>query len=151
MLMRSERENRPMDAQRIALLRRSFARLAPMAGPAAALFYQRLMETNASTRPLFARTDMAAQGAKLIQALGMAVATLERPEILVPRLCEMARRHVGYGVQREHYRSVGTALLWTLRQGLGEDFTPEVEDAWTEAYAVLADVMIDAAYRAQAV
>lgn len=139
-----------MEQHRIALLRASFVRLAPMAEPAAALFYQRLMEIDATTRPLFAATDMAAQGAKLMQALGMAVATLERPEILVPRLCDMARRHVGYGVQREHYASVGAALLWTLRQGLGESFTPEVEDAWAEAFAVLADVMTDAAYRVKA-
>ena len=85
-----------MEQHRIALLRASFVRLAPMAEPAAALFYQRLMEIDATTRPLFAATDMAAQGAKLMQALVMAVATLERPEILVPRLCDMALRHVGY-------------------------------------------------------
>jgi hemoglobin-like flavoprotein len=139
-----------MDTHRIALLRQSFARLVPIAGPAAALFYDRLMEADPTTRPLFEGTDMAAQGAKLMQALGMAVATLERPEILVPRLCDMARRHVGYGVRREHYASVGAALLWTLRQGLGEHFTPEVEDAWAEAFAVLADVMTDAAYRVKA-
>jgi len=139
-----------MDTLRIALLRQSFARLVPIAEPAAALFYRRLMETDATTRPLFEGTDMAAQGAKLMQALGMAVATLERPEILVPKLCDMARRHVGYGVRREHYASVGAALLWTLRQGLGENFTPEVEDAWAEAFAVLADVMTDAAYRVKA-
>lgn len=139
-----------MDKHRISLLRQSFARLAPIAEPAAALFYRRLMETDATTRPLFAQTDMAAQGAKLMQALGMAVATLERPEVLVPKLCEMARRHVAYGVQREHYASVGAALLWTLQQGLAEHFTPEVEDAWAEAYAVLADVMMDAAYRMHA-
>lgn len=139
-----------MEQHRIALLRGSFARLAPQAEPAAALFYQRLMETDPSTRPLFAGTDMAAQGAKLMQALGMAVATLERPEILVPRLCDMARRHVAYGVEREHYASVGAALQWTLRQGLGEHFTPEVADAWAEAFAVLADVMTDAAYRVKA-
>lgn len=135
-----------MESYRIALLRRSVARLAPIAEPAAALFYRRLMETDASTRPLFAGTDMAAQGAKLMQALGMALATLERPEALVPKLCEMARRHVADGVERAHYASVGAALLWTLAQGLGEDFTPEVADAWAEAYAVLTDVMMDAAY-----
>lgn len=139
-----------MEPHRITLLRQSFARLLPQAGPAATRFYERLMETDASTRPLFLGTDMAAQGAKLMQALAMAVATLERPDVLVPKLCEMARRHVGYGVRREHYASVGAALIWTLREELGEEFTPEVADAWTEAYAVLADVMRDAAYRAHA-
>jgi hemoglobin-like flavoprotein len=139
-----------MDPHRIALLRESFGRVAPIAGPAAALFYQRLMEADPSTRPLFARTDMAAQGGKLMQAIGMAVASLERPDLLVPKLQDMARRHVAYGVQRSHYASVGAALLWTLDEALGESFTPEMRDAWAEAFAILADVMMDAAYRMRA-
>jgi hemoglobin-like flavoprotein len=40
---------------------------------------------------------------------------------------------------------VASALLWTLEQGLGEDFTPEVKTAWTETYMLLAGVMKDAA------
>jgi hemoglobin-like flavoprotein len=139
-----------MEMHRIALLRDSFDRVLPIAGPAAALFYQRLMEIDPSTRPLFVQTDMAAQGTKLMKALAMAVASLERPDQLIPKLRDMARRHVDYGVERGHYASVGAALLWTLRQGLGEGFTPEVEDAWTEGFAVLADVMMDAAYSRRA-
>lgn len=139
-----------MDTHRIALLRDSFDRVLPIAGPAAALFYQRLMEIDPSTRPLFAETDMAAQGTKLMQALAMAVASLERPDVLVPKLRDMARRHVEYGVERHHYASVGAALLWTLGQGMGAAFTPEIEDAWSEAFAVLADVMTDAAYSRRA-
>jgi hemoglobin-like flavoprotein len=36
-------------------------------------------------------------------------------------------------------------LLWTLQEGLGERFTPEVQAAWTSAYALLADTMRAAA------
>ena len=139
-----------MDPHRIALVRDSFRSVASIAGPAAVLFYGRLMDTDPTTRPLFTRTDMASQGAKLMQALGMVVAALDRPEALLPKAREMAMRHVDYGVRREHYASVGAALLWTLEQGLGEDFTPAVHDAWAEAYAILADAMMDAAYRPRA-
>jgi hemoglobin-like flavoprotein len=44
-----------------------------------------------------------------------------------------------------HYATVGAALLWTLGEGLGERFTPEVQAAWTSAYTVLADTMRTAA------
>ena len=54
-------------------------------------------------------------------------------------------RHGGYGVRDEHYGSVASALLWTLKQGLDEDFTPEVKTAWTATYMLLARVMQDAA------
>lgn len=66
---------------RIALLRESFGHVAPMAGRVAALFCERLMNTDSSPRPLFA---MAAQRTKLMQAIGMAVASLERPDLLLP-------------------------------------------------------------------
>jgi hemoglobin-like flavoprotein len=36
-------------------------------------------------------------------------------------------------------------LLWTLEQGLGSTWTPQVKDAWSCAYALLADVMRAAA------
>ena len=54
----------------------------------------------------------------------------------------MAQRHVQYGVRRGHYRLVGNALLWTLKQGLGNDWTPELESAWTKCYALLSEAMI---------
>jgi nitric oxide dioxygenase len=54
-------------------------------------------------------------------------------------------RHAGYGVTAAHYDTVATALLWTLGQGLGDAFTPEVETAWVAAYTLLATTMQAAA------
>jgi hemoglobin-like flavoprotein len=36
----------------------------------------------------------------------------------------------------------------TPEQGLGEDFTPEVKDAWNAVYTLLADTMKSAAAKA---
>jgi hemoglobin-like flavoprotein len=44
-----------------------------------------------------------------------------------------------------HYDTVDAALLWTLEQGLGDVFTPEVRAAWTKLYGVLATTMQAAA------
>jgi hemoglobin-like flavoprotein len=51
------------------------------------------------------------------------------------------RRHAGYGVNDHDYETVGEALLWTLEQGLGPSFTPEVREAWTTLYRLVADTM----------
>ena len=59
-------------------------------------------------------------------------------------IAAMARRHVHYGVRPAHYKLVGNALLWTLRQGLGQDWTIDVEQAWTKCYSNLADTMMRA-------
>ena len=126
------------------LVRDSFAKVVPIAPQAAALFYDRLFTLDPSLRPLF-KGDMAEQGRKLMAMIGMAVANLNRLDTILPAVQDLGRQHATYGVQPAHYDTVGSALLWTLGQGLGDAFTPAVEAAWTEAYTVLATVMKDAA------
>jgi hemoglobin-like flavoprotein len=85
------------------------------------------------------------QGERLMSMIGAAVALLERPHALLPVLRSLGARHAGYGVRDEHYASVGTALLKTLEQGLGEAFTPDVRAAWTVLYGVVSRTMMEAA------
>jgi hemoglobin-like flavoprotein len=47
-------------------------------------------------------------------------------------------------VQQSHYDTVATALVWTLEQGLGDDFTPAARQAWVEAYTILVGTMQEA-------
>lgn len=137
-----------MTPDQIALVQRSFRQVEVIQERAAKLFYDRLWQVDPSTAPLFAQSDMALQGHKLMAAMALVVNGLSRPGTVIPVTQDMARRHVGYGVTRAHYASVGAALLWTLRQGLGADFTPEVEAAWSAAYDLLSAIMIEAAYPA---
>jgi nitric oxide dioxygenase len=132
-----------MTPQQIALVRESFAKVVPNKDEAAALFYDRLFAIDPSTRPLFSG-DMKSQGAKLMAAIAAVVKSLDRIETMLDDLRALARRHDRYGVQEAHYASVGAALLWTLEQGLGFDFTPEVRDAWATAYGLLSSAMIEA-------
>ena len=122
-----------MTPDQATLVQDSFRLVVPIKDQAAAMFYGRLFELDPGTRPLFAGTDMAEQGAKLMATLGFVVAGLKRPAEVVPAAQALAKRHIGYGVVEAHYATVGAALLWTLGQGLGEAFTPEVEAAWTAA------------------
>ena len=134
-----------LTAEQKRLVRSSWALVAPIQDEAARLFYDRLFEIDSSTRPLFASTDMAKQGKKLMQMINVAVASLERLDAIRSAVKDLGRRHEGYGVREEHYESVGAALLWTLGQGLGEEFTLEVEEAWAETYGTLTAIMKDGA------
>jgi hemoglobin-like flavoprotein len=97
-----------------------------------------------SLRSLFAR-DMAAQRVKLMAALGVVVGSLDRLENILPLVRQLGRRHAAYGVRPDHYATVGEALIWTLAQALGPDFTREARRAWIDAYGHLAWAMIAAA------
>jgi len=132
-----------MTPQQIALVRQSFAKVVPIREQAASLFYDHLFTIDPSTRPMF-RGDIRSQGAKLMAAIGTVVKSLDRLDVILDDLRALARRHDGYGVRKEHYATVGTALLWTLEQGLAADFTPEVREAWASAYGLLSSAMIAA-------
>ena len=133
-----------MPPEQRALVKETWRKVAPMADAAARLFYDRLFEIDSTTRPLF-QIDLADQRRKLIQALTMVVQGLDHLETLVPTIADLGRRHAQFGVTDAHYDTVGAALLWTLEQGLGSAWTPEVKVAWSCAYALLADVMREAA------
>jgi hemoglobin-like flavoprotein len=134
-----------MTPQQISLIQASWAAVVPMQDTAAGLFYQRLFSLDPAVRPMF-KGDMQEQGRKLMTMLGVVVSSLTRLDELVPVAQDLARKHVGYGVQAAHYDTVGAALLWTLEQGLGSAFTEEMKTAWATAYGTLAQVMKDAAY-----
>lgn len=133
-----------MHPVQIELVQSSFALVEPIADTAAGLFYERLFELDPSLRLMFAG-DIAEQGKKLMTTLKVVVNGLTRLEALIPAVQALGRRHAGYGVADEHYDIVAEALLWTLHQGLGEYFTPDVAAAWSTAYGILADVMKAAA------
>lgn len=135
-----------MSPETIAAVQSSWQKVVPIASTAAALFYQALFERDPNLRALF-KGNMEQQGDKLMQMIGLAVSKLEAPDILVPTLQALGRRHGGYGVQDRDYDTVGAALLSTLEKGLGKDFTPAVKAAWTAVYGVMSQVMIDAAHQ----
>lgn len=127
------------------LVQQSFAKVVPISEKAAAMFYQRLFTLDPSLRPLF-KGDMKEQGRKLMQMIGVAVTGLDNVQQIVPAVKDLGRRHASYGVQPKHYDTVAAALLWTLEQGLGAEYTPETREAWTAVYTLLAGTMKEAAY-----
>lgn len=129
-----------MTNEQIKLVRDTFRQVAPIAETAAQLFYARLFELDPDLELLF-KGNLTEQGRKLMQTLGVAVNSLDRMEQLLPALQSLGTRHVTYGVRDKDYDTVGRALLWTLRKGLGEAFTPDVEAAWSSVYANLASAM----------
>lgn len=133
-----------MTPAQIDMVKQSFAQVAPIADEAGALFYNRLFTLDPSLQGLF-KEDIAVQSRKLMQMLATAVNGLDKLETIVPAVQALGARHVRYGVTEAHYDTVAAALLWTLEQGLGAGFTPQVREAWGAAYSILAGAMKAAA------
>lgn len=128
----------------VSLVQSSWAKVAPISDTAADLFYGRLFELDPSLKELFP-DDMAAQKKNLMQTLAVCVNGLNDLGEIVPAVKALGQRHVNYKVKDEHYETVGAALLWTLSQGLGDEFTTETSEAWAKVYDVLSTTMKEAA------
>src|SRR4029077_9798420 len=134
-----------MTPTQIQLVQQTWAHVVPISEQAAELFYGQFFELDPAVSTLF-QGDMKEQGKKLVTMIDAAVKGLNSLDKLVPALRELGKRLAGYGVTRAHYGTVGAVLLWTLEKGLGEAaFTPDVREAWTSVYGVLAGTMQTAA------
>ena len=131
--------------QQKLLVQESFAKVEPIADEAAELFYGKLFEYDPSLKKLF-KGDIKEQGKKLMATLKIAVKSLDDIDSLIPVLQDLAARHVDYGVTADDYTPVGNALIFALRTGLGNDFTPGLRAAWVEVYSTIANVMRQHAY-----
>ena len=107
-------------------------------------FYAALFVEAPELRALFPAA-MDTQRDRLFRALTGAVRGLADPERLVPMLEQLGRDHRKYGVRPEAYDFVGRALISSLRKHTEDVWVPELEEAWTKAYALMAEIMQDGA------
>lgn len=129
-----------MTPQQAQLVTDTWEKVAPTADTAATLFYDKLFELDPALRALFP-SDLFEQKKKLMMTLGFAVGRLNDPDVLLPAVRGLGKRHGGYGVKDEHFDTVGAALLWTLEKGLGDAWNPETKEAWAAVYAVVTSTM----------
>ncbi len=134
-----------MTPEQRSLVQTSFAKITPIADQAAQIFYDRLFTVAPKLRSLFPE-DMTEQRRKLMATLTVVVNGLDKLETILPAASALAKRHVSYGAQPQHYPVVGETLLWTLQRGLGDGWTDDVAAAWTAAYTTLSNFMIHEAY-----
>jgi hemoglobin-like flavoprotein len=131
-------------------LETSFDHIAPRGDELMDVFYARLFAVAPSVKPLFAGTDLKRQKAMLLAALVLLRRSLRDLESVTPALRELGARHVRYGALPQHYPVVGEVLISSMAQVAGEAWTPEYELAWTEAFTIVAGVMLEGAESAEA-
>ena len=131
-----------MTPKQKGLVRRSWAQLEDKREETSALFYQNLFDINPNSRRLFGRRDMHLQGSLFVEMVSEFVRSLDGSEPGITDVIQASgRRHAGYGVMNSDYEGVGEALIGALGDMLGPRFTPDVRDAWKEAYRALSAAM----------
>ncbi|MDU9006331.1 globin domain-containing protein [Sedimentitalea todarodis] len=104
-------------------------------------FYKSLFERAPELREMF-REDLEGQGMKFMTTLGVIVSRLNDDASSAEQYLGLGKLHASLGVETAHFAPMGDALMDTLRAGLGDGFTPELETAWRRAYNHVSEMMI---------
>lgn len=103
--------------------------------------YDVLFEKYPETRALFSSAP-GDQPKILAGAVAAYAMNIDNLEVLGDAVGKMAAAHVRTNVKPEHYPMVGDALLTAMTDVLGDAATPEILDAWKEAFFFLGDILI---------
>jgi hemoglobin-like flavoprotein len=131
-----------MTPEQIALVERSLASID--VDDLTVAFYERAFAAEPAIAAMFT-TDPAVQRARFAAELGAIVASIRSLDTMAATARALGARHRGYGVCAAHYRLMGDALSGALAEALGSGWTDDVDEAWTMAYNLTAELMMTGA------
>jgi hemoglobin-like flavoprotein len=129
----------------VELLESSFSRIVEQELKFMDHFYIHLFADYPEVKPLFTNTNMEKQAKQLFKSLVLVVNNLRNPDVLANLLKGLGTRHIQYGVLPKHYPMVGGTLLKTFSICSGDEWTPGIEQAWSEAYSTVTELMLNGA------
>ncbi|OAA70330.1 flavohemoprotein [Cordyceps fumosorosea ARSEF 2679] len=128
----------------VTIVKSTAAVLKDKGGEITRIFYANMLAAHPELRNLFSLRNQAtgAQQAALGAAVLAYAAYIDDLPRLQSAVERIAHKHASLFVRPEQYAIVGEHLVGAFAEVLGDALTPEVADAWTAAYAQLADVFI---------
>lgn len=126
----------------VPLLRSSFELVVERQPQLTTRFYEILFARYPQAKPLFGRNSTEQQAQMLTSALVSVLEHLEDAPWLDQTLRAMGKKHVDYGVTDEMYGWVGASLLAAIAEAAGADWTPQLKQAWTDAFGAISGLML---------
>ncbi|MDA9556924.1 NO-inducible flavohemoprotein [Vibrio sp.] len=108
-------------------------------------FYNRVFTHHPELKNVFnmSHQETGTQRVALFEAILAYAKNIDDLSPLKSAVERIAHKHTSFHIQPEHYAVVGHNLIETFRELLGDAFTPDIEEAWGQAYQVLADIFIN--------
>lgn len=108
------------------------------------VFYKNMFEAHPKLLNVFNHVNQSQgrQQAALANTVYAAAANIDNLEAIIPAVVQIAHKHKSLGITEDQYPIVGYHLLGAIKEVLGDAATPEIIEAWGEAYGVIADVFI---------
>lgn len=100
-------------------------------------FYYNLFKLSPKIEKLFESVGMAMQGRMILQAIGIALEIIDRPEDLKVIFRGLGKRHVLYDVSPEYYDLIPKAFLLTAKDLLGDQIGEDQERDWGTLFGLV--------------
>jgi hemoglobin-like flavoprotein len=131
-----------MTQNQIELISDSWSKLSWQSPKLVASFHVHLFNVDHDAQSLFSG-DKGEKVTGMMKMIDVAVGLLDQWELFIRSLREFGQQHLAYGVLESHYLGFGEALMLTLGEFLGPEFTPDTQDAWEKFYGLMAKSMIE--------
>lgn len=108
-------------------------------------FYKNMFKNNPEVKKLF-NMDKQTSGEQpkaLAMTILAAAQNIDNLPAILPVVKKIGQVHCNCQVTEEHYPIVGSNLLSSIKEVLGDAATDEVIEAWGKAYEVIAKIFID--------
>jgi hemoglobin-like flavoprotein len=133
-----------MTPEAAVLVRTGWTVLGPEADGFADRFITRLIEQDASLGVFVVDAGRETAARACGETLARMMEVLDEPDRLVGLLVGLGRTLDGWGIGQRDHDAARAALFMTLAEALGDRFTPEMDDAWHELYALASAVTLRA-------
>ncbi|KAI0834001.1 flavohemo protein [Hypoxylon sp. FL0890] len=135
----------PISPEHIAIVKATAPVLKEHGVEITTLFYKNMIAAHPELKNIFSMSNQVSGAqpralAAAVFAYATYVDDLGKLKAAVERI---AHKHESLKVQPEQYPIVGKHLLEAVATVLGDGCTPEIGEAWTAAYAALADIFIN--------
>lgn len=108
------------------------------------VFYRNMFAAHPELLNIFNKTNQkqGKQQTALATAVLAAAKHIDNLGDILPHVVQISHKHRALQIKPEHYPIVGEHLLGAIKEVLGEAATPEIIDAWAQAYGEIAAVFI---------
>lgn len=131
-----------LDHKDISLMKRSWEQVIYYP-ESLGFFYDTLFELAPELKSHFP-ADLKVQREKLSYAIGFIVSNLDRIDQIRDTIEDIGRAHNGMGLKPEAYQHFINALVFTIKNELGEDYKEEIGQAWNRTLSYVISIMVNA-------
>lgn len=108
-------------------------------------FYKNMFINNPEVKPLFNmdKQNSGEQPKALAMTILAVAQNIDNLQAILPVVKKIGEVHCDRQITEGHYPIVGSNLLASIKEVLGDAATDEVIEAWGKAYGVIAQIFID--------